>query len=216
MITAADRLSPGRVAGTLLAIHGLIAAINLSPLIDSYTVATLLDVNREGGAIVWFSSASLLAAAMLAGVAAVVASCPLRTGWWLVTAAFVVLSLDETASLHEMAGEKASRVLEVSWLPSLYVWVIVVAPVAFAFAVWMLRWFGRTLGWRSPSGRLVMTAILVWMTVPVFEALDPALDGSRWLVTGEETVEGVGQALMLAGLIAHLRHRGVRVSAPIT
>lgn len=199
---AARRL-PLLVAGAMSAIHLVVAAVNLSPLMDSYTVATLLDVNHENTLVVWLSSASLLAIAAVAtacgfGAAAQSAT---RRGWWIIAAGFVVLSADETASLHERAGEIASRLLEVDWLPSLYMWVIVVAPIGLAFAVWMLRWFGRTLGWRSLSGRLATLAIGLWLMVPIFEALDPTLGGPRLLVVVEETCEGLGMAAMLAAML---------------
>ncbi|MEK7252920.1 MAG: hypothetical protein AAB198_06715 [Actinomycetota bacterium] len=198
-----------RVVGVLLVGHVLIAALNLSPLIDSYTVSLLLDVNLEGTMVVWLSSATLLVIAALAFLAGWRASAESRVGaWWrVIGAGFVLLSLDETASLHERIGEKAARVLEVDWLPSLYLWVIVLGPIAMLAAVWMLRWFGGTLGWRSVQGRLATVGIALWMAVPVLEALDPTLGGPRLLVVIEETAEGFGEALMLGALLLHLAAR---------
>ena len=192
-----------RVTAALLAIHGLIATINLSPLIDSYTVGVVLDVNLEGTAVVWLSSATLLVVAGLAAMAA--AESPQgtrRRGWLFIAAVFVAASLDETASLHELAGEKAARLVEIDWLPSLYTWVAVVAPLALVVAVWMLRWFRSNLT-RVPA-RLVLMALALWVAVPVLEALDPALGGPRLLIVIEETFEGVGEALMLAAMLLHL------------
>jgi hypothetical protein len=192
----------------LLAVHGTIAAINLSPLIRSYSVASVLDVNAEATFVVWLSSATLLGiAAATALLAARADSSKTRRGWAIVAACFVLLSIDETASLHELAGEWASRVLEISWLPGLYAWVIVVAPVAAAGAVWLARWFAAELGVSTWSGRLAITAIGVWMTVPIFELFDVPLDGARWLVVLEETVEGVGGALMLGAVAYEVKSR---------
>lgn len=202
-LTAPRGLAPHRVAGALLAIHALVAVVNLSPLMESYTVETLLDVNREGTLIVWLSSATLLAIAALAAGGALATKGRDRFRWWAVAVGFAGLSADETASLHERVGEMAGRVFEVEWLPSLYLWVIVVAPVGLVFAVWMLRWFGRTMGWRTPAGRLMSSALLLWMLVPVLEALDPTLGGPRLLVVIEESLEGVGEALMVWALLIH-------------
>lgn len=196
-------VAPRSVAAVLLATHALVAAVNLSPLIESYSVATLLDVNREGTLIVWLSSATLLLIAALACGGAMTSAGLDRRRWWVVAAGFVVLSVDETASLHERAGEIAERVFEIEWLPSLYLWVIVVAPAAFVFAVWMLRWFGRTMGWRSGPGRLAACAIGLWICVPVLEAMDPSLGGPRLLIVVEETLEGVGEALFVWALLSH-------------
>lgn len=196
-----------RIGLALLSVHAVVATINLSPLIDSYTVSTVLDMNGEGNAVVWLSSASLLVAGGIAAWLALQADVGSRLarGWWVVAAAFALLSLDETASLHEFAGEKASALFEVSWLPSLYMWVIVVAPFAAAFAIWMLRWFGAAFGWRTLAGRLAIVAISLWMFVPFFEALDPSLGGPRFLVTAEETFESVGETLVIVALLLHAR-----------
>lgn len=197
-----------RSVALLAATHVVIALVNLSPLIDLYTVGQVLDVNLENTAVVWLSSGVLLAIAVAAAVAAAVEPAA-RRGWALVSAAFVLLSIDETASLHELAGELGSRLIQVSWLPSLYVWVIVVAPFAAAGAVWMMRWFGRTLGWRTGPGRAAVVAIVLWMTVPLFEAIDPSLGDARLLTVVEESVEAAGEVLMLWAVLSQLRLRGV-------
>ncbi len=202
-----------RVAGALLAIHAFIAVVNLSPLIDFNMVSRLLDVNREATAVVWLSSATLLAIAAMALAGGWLSVRPERVGWLLVAGGFVLLSLDETAQLHEKAGSLASRVLDVDWLPGLYMWVVVVAPVALVAALWMLRWFGRTLGWSSFSGRAITVAVSCWLLVPVLEVLDPALGAPRLLIVAEETLEGVGQALFAGGLVSHLSERGLTVTA---
>jgi len=48
-----------------------------------------------------------------------------------------------------------------------------VAPVALVAAIWMARWFIRTVGARTLPGTLILTAIGVWLPVPVLEARDP-------------------------------------------
>jgi hypothetical protein len=197
-----------RVIVGLLAVHGLIAVVNLSPLIESYTVSRVLDVNAEATFVVWLTSATLLAiAAGAAWIAAGEASRRARIGWSLVAAGFVVLSMDETAGIHELVGELANRFLEISWLPSLYLWVVVVAPFAAVGAAWLARWFALELGWRSFPGRLALIAIGLWVTVPGYEALDVPLGGARWLVVLEETVEGIGGALMLGAVVCEATRR---------
>ena len=185
--------------------HATIAAMNLSPLMDSYFIGEVLDVNLENTFVVWLSSAALLSIALVAFAAAWLDPAKhTHTGWAVIGFAFVLLSVDETASLHELAGELAGRVASVSWLPSLYTWVIVVAPVAAIGAVWMLRWLGRTLGWRTAEGRMAVIAILMWMTVPLLEAVDPTLGGPRLLVVIEESIEAGGEVLLLWAVLLHV------------
>ena len=199
----------------LTVVQALISAINLSPVMNSYYVGQVLDVNLENTAVVWLSSALLLAIAAVAFINA--RKDPIsntRTGWMVIGSVFTVLSIDETASLHELAGELGAHLVRVSWLPSLYTWVIVVAPFAAIGAVWMLRWFGRTLGWRTISGRMAVIAILLWMSVPLFEAVDPALGGPRVLVVLEESFEAAGEVLMLWALLLHTTRYGSRLARP--
>ena len=90
--------------------------------------------------------------------------------------------------------------------------MIVLAPFAAVGAVWMLRWFGRTLGWQTPVGRMAVLAILMWMMVPLLEALDPTLGGPRLVVVIEESIEAAGEILMLWAVLLHVGGFGLRVS----
>jgi hypothetical protein len=204
------------VAGLALA-QAAVAAVNLSPLIDRYTVAALLDVNGEANLVAWLSSAVLLATAAGAGLAAVAdrsTGAPRRRwlGWALIAAFFVLLSVDETAGLHELVGEKARGLVDSEALPSLYTWVLVVAPVGMVVAFLMARWFIKTIGGATTSGRLAIAAIALWLAVPALEALDPSLGGPMLLSVIEESLESAGEALMLAGILVYLGSPG-RLSA---
>ena len=189
-----------------------LALLNLTPLIDRYTFARLFDLNAEATLATWFSATLLLGIAALAGLGASDARLAgedrtHRRTWVVISLVFVLLAADETASLHELVGEKASRFLDIAALPSLYVWVIVVAPVALLVAVWMARWFARTLGTRTRSGRRVLLALGLWVLVPALEALDPSLDGPQTLVVLEESLEMAGEILMISGLAGYLQGR---------
>lgn len=220
-----DTLRPGRAASrpATRAIRGLtaglivlqvaIAGVNLSPLVDRFAVGELLDVNREASAVVWFTSALLWTIALLAAYAAATgrsAGSPrsIWVGWTIVAAGFTLLSIDETAQLHERVGEKVSDFWQLPFLPGLYSWVIVVAPLALAGALWMIRWFGNTIGFRSPTTRLVIAAVGLWVLVPGFEMLDPSLGSPDLLIVIEETCETMGATLFLTGVLLHFRDRG--------
>ncbi len=205
---AAPRL-PFLVAGALILVQLIVSAINLSPLIDHYTVARLLDINGEANLVAWLSAAVLLAVALGAALAAAAdraSGAPRRLwrGWAFVAALFTLLSADEAATLHELVGEKAHRYLDVVALPSLYTWVLVVAPVGLVVALFLIRWFAATLGLRSLTGRLALVAVALWLAVPILEALDPTLGGPVFLSAVEETLEATGEALMLAAVLIYL------------
>lgn len=200
---------PFFVAGALILAQVVVSAINLSPLIDYYTVARLLDINGEANLVAWLSAAVLLAIAMGAALAAAAdrasgASRRRWRGWAFVSALFTLLSADEAATLHELVGEKAHHYLDVAALPSLYTWVLVVAPVGLVLAFFLIRWFATTLGWRSLTGRLALVAVALWLAVPILEALDPTLGGPIFLSAVEETLEATGEALMLAAVLIYL------------
>lgn len=197
------------VVAALALVQAIVAAINLSPLIKHYSVAALVDVNGEANLTAWLSSAILLAIAVAAAVAAVAdratgTSRRRWLGWALIAALFVLLSVDETAGLHELTGEEAHRLLDSAALPSLYTWVLVVAPVGMVAAFAMARWFAKTIGLSSATGRLAIAAILMWLAVPALEALDPTLGGPALLSVVEESLETAGEALMLAGVVVYL------------
>lgn len=198
---------------TLLAIQGAIAVANLTPIVDTITIAEILDVNKEATAAVWLSSAMLWTIALLAAYAAVCdrATGAVRRAWvgWLVIATgFMILSIDETSQIHERIGDKVSDFVQVPFLPELYSWVLVVAPIALLGAIWMLRWISSTVGFRSLTTRLAIAAVALWVLVPGFEALDPTLGAPAWLIVLEETCETLGATLFMAGMLVYLRDRG--------
>ena len=197
----------------LLSIHAVIALVNLTSLVDDTTLGKILDVNREGTAFVWLTSAALWTIALASLYAAAAnrsTGSPRRAwaGWLVIAAGFALLSLDETAQLHERVGDKASELIRIPGLPDLYAWVLVVAPIALLGALWMLKWLGSTLGFRSTTTRLSMAAVGLWVIVPVLESLDPSLGGPRPLIVLEESLEMVGIVLFLAGVLLYLRDRG--------
>lgn len=90
----------------------------------------------------------------------------LAWGWWVVAAAFTLLSLDELGSLHERVGEVSRLNLFAGRLIS---WVGVLAfPIA-AVALLLLL-FAWTRMRRSPSAFfLFVLGVLLLLTVPLQE-----------------------------------------------
>jgi hypothetical protein len=123
----------------------------------------------------------------------------------VVAGGFVLLSVDETSMIHERIGDKVSDFVDVAFLPDLYSWVLVVAPIALLGALWMLTWIRSTVGLNSSTARLAILAVGMWAVVPVLEALDPTLGGPAPLIVLEETLETAGATVFLAGMLLYLR-----------
>ena len=125
----------------------------------------------------------------------------------MVAGGFVILSVDETAQIHERIGDKVSHLGDVSFLPDLYSWVLVVAPIALLGALWMISRMRSTVGMRSPTARLAVPAVAMWAVVPVPESLDPTLGGPDLRMVIEETLETAGATTFLAGMLLYLSDR---------
>jgi hypothetical protein len=191
-----------RVTTWLLLAHAAIAAANLTGLVDRTRTFGRLHVNAEGTAVVWLSSATLLAIAVLAMVAATRRQNAGR-GWWWIAGLFALLSLDEVASLHELAGSIfAGKIGDLDRLPDALMWVVVVAPVAAFLGFLMVRWMYTHMP-RIPR-LMALAAYGLWLTVPLFDLFDPGFGWPEWVPVAEESIEGVGEALMLGAMLLHL------------
>lgn len=192
-------------AAVVGSIHLGFIAVNVSPLLQVRSLQHLFDLNGEGNVVVWVSSTTFLViAALLVACGFAAAERRERVGWWGIGAGFGLLSLDETASIHELVGELVAwRWFTVSWLPGGFLWVAVIAPFLVVGAVAIVLWFRRYVGWHTLPGILTFAAMAVWCLVVVAEGLAPTLQGARWITVMEEGLEGLGAALML-GAAVHL------------
>jgi hypothetical protein len=192
-------------AAVIAAVHLGFVAINVSPLLDLRSFQHLFDMNGEGNVVVWVSATTFAAiAALLVGCGFASAERRERTGWWVIGAGFGLLSLDETAGVHELIGELVSwRIFSVDWLPGGFLWLAVVAPLLVVGALLIVLWFRRHVGWNTLPGQMTFAAMAVWCVVLVAEGLAPTLPGTKWLAILEEGLEGLGSALMF-GAAVHL------------
>lgn len=55
--------------------------------------------------------------------------------------------------------------------------------------------------------------MLLWLLVPVLEAVDPTLGGPRLLVVVEESLEAAGSILMLGAMALHLSALGLSIGS---
>ena len=118
-----------------------------------------------------------------------------------------LLSLDETASIHELLGLVFSaRMGDIAGISGLYTWVVLLAPIGLVAALIMGRWLPRKAGPRSGDRSLIIAALTMWMLVPAVELLDPINGQARHLIVLEESLELIDMALMLAAFL-QLRSR---------
>jgi uncharacterized membrane protein YhaH (DUF805 family) len=179
---------------------------------DGGELARQFDVAEEGNLTSWASSLLLLSAALLLAVAARTAKTAGDRDarwWWLLCGVFVYLSLDESASLHELLIEPVGSATDASGLFH-QAWIIVAVPVVVVLGLVLLGFLRRL---PSTTRRRFLVAGAVFLAGAVgFEALGgAALDAgltahgvNRVLVSMEETLENLGAALFIGALLRHL------------
>lgn len=113
-------MQPRTISRIILALVAADLAICLAYLIDAGTggasvkLSLLLDLEGEGNLPTWFSSMQLfLVAGTTALFAAGVSERARRSTWlaWALPAAFLALSLDEVAEIHEYLGYRSDALL---------------------------------------------------------------------------------------------------------
>lgn len=177
-----------------------------------YQASELFNVNREGNLPAWYSSALLLACA---GVIALIARQARARGarfarhWTGLALIFGLLSLDETAAIHE----RLTIPLQESTGATGYLyfaWVIVGAALVIAAGLAYLRF---VLALPAPTRRLAILAGLLY----VGGALGiEAISANRWYLddgtsltfsaigTLEELCEMLGAVTLLYAMLGHL------------
>lgn len=216
-MTGAIRLNVSRrhvlVAGAaLLAIELILEALFAAPL-PSYTVQMWFDLNGEANIPSWFSSTQLFAVAALAAYAAL-AECaawraPLsRSGWWLASAIFLYLSLDEAAQLHEAVGEQVSKHVTIGALQeNVYYWLPAFLPAIVFGGLYLAVFLWSRFRSRPRLLLLAALGLACWLLVPLSELLDGVTRlsrGWRHVAWGfEELLEMVGATYFFVAVLRY-------------
>jgi hypothetical protein len=213
----------GTVARALLVIVLVIDAIHVAAaLAGGYRVSeegvrAFLSVDVEASMATWFSVVLLLTGAVCCFVASLDASSrgsPDAHAWRLLTAVFALLSLDESAQLHELVGDEISDRADLPVLSAAgTVSGIVIGAVVIVVCVPFLRRQPRSI-----SGLLVLAGVLYVAGAAGIDNLVDALEESagglgarsEWLLgTIEENLEMIGVILFVWCVLAYLeRARG--------
>jgi hypothetical protein len=178
------------------------------------------SLDREANVPSWFSSALLLTAAGLLALVALDAltrKAPWRRHWAGLSVVFVVLSLDETAEIHERIGSWLRAHLNLHG-PLHYGGVVPALALALLVGITYVR-FLRALPRRTLLGILVAAAIYITGAAGVEAASGwwAEAHGSRstallLVSTVEENLEMVGTLLFILVVLAYFARLGRSVA----
>ncbi|WP_437679647.1 hypothetical protein [Sorangium sp. So ce131] len=208
-----------RLRAALFAVMAIVASAGLAvevlrPIVGLKRrsgVVPLLSLSYEQNVPTWYTSSLLLTCSLCL---AVIAAGARRAGgfvkhWWILSAAFLYISLDEVVELHEGAS---------SWIELggafYYSWVIPAAAVVAVFAVAYLRFLGHlprhTRNRFLLSGGIYVAGALA-MELPLgYWAEHAGSDNLGYALIDfvEESMEMLGVNLFLLALVDHLAVQG--------
>ncbi|KRC54074.1 MULTISPECIES: hypothetical protein [unclassified Nocardioides] len=197
------------LAGHLL---GLVAreAYDVNPRIG---IVRQFDLNAEGNLAAWFSSFLLLLSAGLCLLVARIRALrdePLAGRWAAFAAFFLLMAIDETSQLHDLATRPVRNALGLDFGILYFAWLLPALLVVAAAAYWFRPLVAAMSDAVRP--RLVIAAIVYLTGAVGFEMLggEVVADGHytlRYLLTMtcEESLEIAGGLLFLAALLAQVR-----------
>ncbi len=175
----------------------------------------LFALDQEGNIPTWFSSLLLFSSAILLGLitTAMTASRDRwRWHWGALAFIFVMLSLDEIASIHERTNVPIRNALDLSGA-FYFAWVVPAAILVLVFAILYLR-FVLALPRRSRWLFVVAGAIFVSgaLGVEMIGSVYASAHGRNDLVyaliaSGEEVLEMIGLATFIYALTDYIRSK---------
>ncbi len=195
----------------LLMVGGLEALYSLMPLLAPQTTdgrVAAFDLDGEGSLAVWFSTVTLLFAALASTLVYVVHANETRGRrlWLWGAACWLVMSIDECSSVHEAFKELMSHVTGERLIHDGTIWWVMGY-----FAV--LSVIGAQILWRM---RVCASAALAWLSVAGFYAT-AVLAELAWItpkdqrgVMLEEGCEMLGNVALLMSLLLFARHQIMR------
>jgi hypothetical protein len=214
-------LSPRIVRNTLLAILAGLVAIDFLLVLFEYglhvtvpsPIADRLDSNVEASLPTLFNVELLFLAALATAFTAAIKP-PHRWTWWLLTAVFCYLAVDESLSIHEGIGPRVRDILHTTGI--FYVaWIIPYAIACVLLFLLILPWLRDLPG---PTQRGVIVSAFVYLAgAMVMDAASGAYltrydlepDVVHALMTGvEEGLEMLGVTLFIYFV---LRYAGSRM-----
>jgi hypothetical protein len=209
--------------GAAVLVTGHVAGLALAEAFGfsrEYGVLRQFNLNGEANLAAWFYSCLLLACAALVGVLALAArarASSLAPRWGALALVLLLMAVDESAQLHDMATGPLRRFLDIDLGAFYYAWLL---PAA-AFLVLAGFYFAPLVRSLTPAvaGRLVLAAALYFGGAVGFEMVSGiALAAGResllyqGVMTIEEGLELAGILVLLATLLAVARQQAAGVS----
>lgn len=187
----------GQVARYQLGVH------RMSPIV------VLFDVNLEGNVPAWYSAAALLGCSALFAVIGIgrrQAADRFTKHWLGLSLLFLLASMDESASLHELlstiVGGAISRLVTLP--PYLYyAWVLVAIPFLLVLGVTYLRFLAalprRFARWLIASAALYLAGAIGVEMIGSYLAVTIGMENMRYALvsTVEEGMEMMGIVMLL-------------------
>jgi len=188
----------GQVARYQLGVH------RMSPIV------VLFDVNLEGNVPAWYSAATLLGCSALFAVIGIgrrqKAGRRFAKHWLGLSLLFLLASMDESASLHELVstivGGAISRLVTLP--PYLYyAWVLVAIPFLLVLAVTYLRFLAalprRFARWLIASAAVYLAGAIGVEMIGSYLAVTIGMENMRYALvsTVEEGMEMMGIVMLL-------------------
>ena len=215
-------INPRRVLRVLLTVTAILVVLSTAgqamfyylpdfPLRDP--LANVFYVDREQSLPTLYSSLMLLVGAVLSGVIAYTLSRTERAyvrHWAVLSLLFALGAVDEFVSVHENAIALLRKLLDIQGGPLWNAWVLPGAAAVAVFAVAYLRFLRhlpRSTRRRMWTGGLLFVggALGVELVGGSYSAVHGQLNmGFVLIATVEETLEMLGAAVILYGLLAYI------------
>ena len=215
-------IDPRRVLRVLLLVTAVLVVLSTAgqatvyylpdfPLRDS--IANLLYVDKEQNLPTLYSSLMFLVAALLSGVIADILRRADRAyvrHWAVLSLLFVLMAVDEFASLHERSIGPLRELLSIEGGPFFFAWVVPGAALVAVIGIAFLRFLMHL---PRPTRRRLLAAGILFLSGAIglelvggsYSAVHGQLNMSYVLIaTVEETLEMVGAAVLLYGLLAYI------------
>jgi hypothetical protein len=173
----------------------------------------LVDVGEEANITSWFSSFLLLLSALLLYLISrliYLDNGPFAKHWTFLSYLFIFLSIDETATIHEMLIKPLRVVFHSSGI-FYYAWMIIAIPSVLLLAILYLRFvFSLPINIRN---QFILSVIIFLAGALGFEMLGglffkteiSGIHVLSFLITFEELLENLGVVVFISALLTYIR-----------
>ncbi len=173
----------------------------------------LVDVGAEANITSWYSSFLLLMSAILLYFISrlkYLDKDPLSKHWAFLSYLFIYLSIDETATIHEMLIKPMREIFHSSGI-FYYAWIIIAIPLILLLAILYIRFFYSLP--KNIRNQFVLAAILFLVGALGFEMLGglflkteiSGIHVLSFLITFEELLENLGVVVFIMALLTFIK-----------